>query len=158
MRLPDQVSVASRQTAPARLGLRLGSHLARQEALCVALEQLADSLPHRFDTYLGLSLARRVWPTLRRAHIFEERVIFPVLIAARGDLADTLDRLHGEHLEDEDQAADLHDAIIALVADRSRRDAERIGYMLRGLFIGLGRHLAFEREHLLPLLASDSAR
>ncbi|MBO0903834.1 hemerythrin domain-containing protein [Jiella sonneratiae] len=32
--------------------------------------------------------------------------------------------------------------------------AEVLGYMLRGFFEGLRRHIAFEEEHLLPLLAT----
>ncbi|NDW04440.1 hypothetical protein GTK09_08345 [Jiella sp. 40Bstr34] len=31
--------------------------------------------------------------------------------------------------------------------------AEALGYMLRGFFEGLRRHIAFEEEHLVPLLA-----
>lgn len=43
-------------------------------------------------------------------------------------------------------------------ADGSRAQsdplAEALGYMLRGFFEGLRRHIAFEEEHLVPLLAT----
>lgn len=31
-------------------------------------------------------------------------------------------------------------------------NAEAIGFMLRGFFEGLRRHIAFEREHVLPMI------
>ncbi len=49
----------------------------------------------------------------------------------------------------------------SLLADlRGHADpvAEALGYMLRGFFEGLRRHIAFEEEHLVPLLASLGAR
>ncbi|WAP67178.1 hemerythrin domain-containing protein [Jiella pelagia] len=36
--------------------------------------------------------------------------------------------------------------------------AEALGYMLRGFFEGLRRHIAFEEEHLVPLLVEIGAR
>ena len=136
----------------ASVGALFTLHLARQEELCAALEGLADDLPHRIDTHCGLMLARRLQPTLRRAHRFEETVVFPLVAARRMEICGTLACLRGEHLEDEDQAGEIADAITRLACDRSRREAETVGYMLRGFFIGLGRHLAFERDHLLPLV------
>lgn len=152
MRRPAPAPISASGIRSASVGALFGSHLARQEDLCAALEDLADSLPHQIDTHFGLVLARRLQPTLCRAHRFEETVVFPLLAAQRKGLSGTLARLHGEHLEDEDQAGELSDAIASLIRDRSRRKTETVSYMLRGFFIGLGRHLAFEREHLLPLV------
>ena len=128
------------------------SHLVWQEDLCTALEALADSLPARFDTHSAKVLVSGLHPTLFQAHRFEEEVAFPILLARHIDLAITLDRLRGEHIEDQDRAIELQEAVADLVQDRSRRNAEVVGYMLRCLFSGLRRHLALEREHLLPRL------
>jgi hypothetical protein len=139
---------------PVDVAALFDSHLSGQEELCAALEALADSLPGRLDTHSGVLLGCALHPALRRAHRDEEEVVFPLLLARHARLAGTLDRLRGEHLEDEDMAHELREAIAGLVRDRSRRDAELVGYMLRGFFRGLRRHLALEREHLLPLLAN----
>jgi hypothetical protein len=138
--------------APRSVQASLAFHLARQEALCAALELLADSLPHRIDTHGGLLLARGIRPTLHRAHRFEETVVHPLLMSHHTRLAGTLARLRGEHVEDADRGQEIREAVAVIVRDSSRRDAEMIGYMLRGFFSGLRRHLAFERDHLLPLL------
>lgn len=52
---------------PSGVGASFAFHIERQEAMCKALEALADSLPHRLDTRLGLQLARGLYPILRRA-------------------------------------------------------------------------------------------
>ncbi len=144
------------------LAVRLAAVLDRQEGLCRAMEALADGLP-RPDTHAALRLTARLHPTLRRAHHVEERLVFPALAAARAELAPVLDRLRAEHREDEHHAADLHEAMRGFVAGRSGpgpggpAGAEEIGYMLRGLFVALGRHVAFERDCLLPLCAGARA-
>lgn len=142
----------------ARLIDRLTQHIRVQSALCDALENMADALPDRADAQKLLHLARSVHPTIKRAHDFEEEQLFPLLSTLpqeRGVLAETLDRLHYEHLEDEGFAAELFDEMIKFATGQSDRDPERLGYMLRGFFEGLRRHLAFEREHLLPILTQE---
>lgn len=126
--------------------------LAEQDALCRALEDLADSLPGRLDTHGAVLLLGRLGPLLRRCHHLEEEVIFPALRAARRDLGPVLDRLSAEHLEDEAQAGELEEAVVALAARWPAADAERLGYMLRGLFTALRRHVAHDRDRIRPLL------
>jgi hypothetical protein len=128
------------------------AHLSRLEELCAALEALADSLPARFDSRSGLLLVRGLHPALRRAHRFEEGVVFPTLLARDIRLAAVFDRLRGEHVEDEDRASELREAVADLARAPSRRDADVVGYMLRGFFSGLRRHLALDRDLLLPRL------
>ncbi len=41
---------------------------------------------------------------------------------------------------------------MAFAADRDAVDVEKLGYMLRGFFTGVRRHLAFEREYILPII------
>lgn len=146
---------AELRVGPPSLAAVFEAHLVRQEEICAALEALADSLPHRFDTRAGLVLARGLGSTLRRAHRFEEEKVHPFLLSRHARLAVTLVRLRDEHIEDQDRANELQESVTGLVRDRARRDAEVVGYMLRGSFSGLGRHLAFEREHLLPLLTTE---
>ena len=77
-------------------------------------------------------------------------MIFPVLLAADRDLHGILDRLRNEHQEDEDHACDVRDTIRAFVTAGHWHGAENLGYMLRGLFVSLRRHLAFDRDYVLP--------
>ncbi|MFV0474554.1 MAG: hemerythrin domain-containing protein [Pikeienuella sp.] len=121
----------------------------RQFALCLALESLADSLPARMDTYEAIRLLEKLNATLRQIHRFEETMVFPVLMISARDLRETLERLRTEHLEDEDQAADIRDALETYVTHRGGAPDE-IGYMLRGLFTAMRRHLAFDRDQILP--------
>lgn len=133
---------------------QLEQHLAAQAGLCTALERLADALPDGVDYNEGLFIAKIIYPTVQRAHEFEEQVLFPLLERSvpAGSLATTLDRLHGEHWEDESYAEEICHSLHDYVAERSRDEAGKLGYMLRGFFEGLRRHLAFEREHILPIL------
>lgn len=135
----------------------LEHHLSVQANLCAALESVADSLPTEVRADDCLALGRSIYPIIHRSHRFEEEVLFPILTqwsARDPKLEATLDRLHGEHWEDEAFAEEVQHELVAFVADRSSENANRLGYMLRGFFSGLRRHLAFEREHILPLLQS----
>jgi hypothetical protein len=130
-------------------------NLAAQVELCGLLEALADALPDKIDVQSGLNLARTIYPTIRRIHVFEEETVFPFLFVVSGsaaDLAGSLERLRYEHMEDESLAEEIHDAITELVAGNRGSHASMLAYMLRGLFENLSRHVAFEREHLLPLV------
>ncbi len=130
---------------------RFEACIGRQLELCRTMEALADDLPSKVDTHAAMILVRQLYPTLRRCHLLEEAMIFPLLLISHRDVAPILDRLHNEHFEDEDHAADLRDAVEAFVARKATTDAEKVGYMLRGLFTSLRRHLAFDRDYLLPL-------
>ncbi len=126
-----------------RLERRFAAHLDAQAALCAALERAADALPRAGS---GLRLLDDPQPLLCRSHAFEERELHPCLVALETGIEPTLRRLRLEHMEDEAAAGELNEALARSV------DAERLGYMLRGVFRPLGRHLAYEREQLLPLL------
>ncbi|MEL6920111.1 MAG: hemerythrin domain-containing protein [Pseudomonadota bacterium] len=137
----------------------LNYHLDVQAGLCAALEKVADSLPHAVKPNDCLALARGIPAIIRRAHHFEEDVLFPFMRIHCDDLAvlnKTLDRLHGEHWEDESYAGELHLALTDFV-EGDQPNADKLAYMLRGFFEGLRRHVAFEREHLLPVLARVAA-
>lgn len=130
---------------------RFDAVLDRQLTLCHALEALADSLPDRIDTASAMELAEDACEILSDSHDLEENVVFPALLSADPQTEPVLKRLSAEHVEDEDLANDLRRALTGFGRGQPRNEAEQIGYMLRCLFTSLRRHVAFERDHLLPL-------
>lgn len=132
-------------------------HLTLQLDLCNRLEELADALPANIVAQECLLLARSIVPVLRRAHQFEENLLFPAIshaFATDASIAGTLARLRCEHWEDESFAGELRDGLIGFLKDPGRCNIDALAYMLRGFFEGLRRHVAFDREHILPLLAA----
>ena len=122
--------------------------------LCDALEKIADALPG-VDRLKCLGTANAIVPLLRNVHQYEETVIFPAYEAAvvRGNasLASTR-RLRAEHVEDECFAGEVTEILLAIGHGEPVENPEAIGFMLRGLFENLRRHIAFEREHVLPMI------
>ena len=123
--------------------------------LCDALEDFADCLPNQIDVQSCLALSRCVLPTIRNAQMMEETRLFPQLMQAFPDdmrLHASLDRLCQEHLEDDSFA----DEIACLLHDCGcmgrPANPESAGYMLRGFFASIRRHVAFEHECLIPLI------
>jgi len=120
--------------------------------LCDALEKIADGLPG-VDRLKCLGTANAIIPLLRDIHQYEETIIFPAYEAAiscgEANLASTR-RLRAEHVEDEGFAAEVTEVLLAIGHGRTIENAEAVGFMLRGFFEGLRRHIAFEREHVLP--------
>jgi len=130
-------------------------HHDEQIVLCERLEEVADELPALSDTQMCLSLARQIHPMIRAAHEYEEKTLFPLLMTTDkmdDTLKSTVERLRYEHWEDESFADEVADAMIRFVTDRASSNAETLAYMLRGFFEGLRRHIAFEREHIVPIL------
>ena len=135
--------------------LEFRQHHRLKMELCDALEELADSLPNQVDVQNCMALSRSVLPTIRHAQKLEETRLFPQLMQAYPDdhrLQASLDRLRQEHLEDDSFA----DEIACLLHDCGSTgrpcNAESAGYMLRGFFSSVRRHVAFEHECLLPLI------
>jgi hemerythrin-like domain-containing protein len=128
--------------------------------MCERLEGLADSLPDNVGNQECLLLARSIYSEVKRSHEFEENALFPEARACDPDnltLASTLERLRYEHWEDESFAEELTEALTSFVTEPHKRNPEKLAYMLRGFFEGMRRHIAFEREHLIPLLLNLSA-
>lgn len=125
-------------------------------ALCDRLEAIADSLPNELDRRECLLAARALGPRFARVHRFEEEQIFPVFAShfgQAGEARGTIDRLTNEHFEDEGYAAELREALRAAARRRRAENPEALGFMLRGFFGALRRHIAFERDHVFALLA-----
>ena len=137
---------------------QLKVHHKNQLELCDRLENLADSLPKNFDKQECLFIARALYPTIKAAHQFEEQTLFPLLNPGKGhdeNVSRSIERLQFEHWEDESFAEELSSTLRQLVSQPDATNIEKLSYMLRGFFEGLRRHIAFEAEHILPILRSQ---
>lgn len=124
---------------------------AEQLALCRELEDIADSLPSAVNRQKCIFAAQALGPLIKMAHTYEENVFFPWLETRSlpgEDLDTTLTRLKFEHFEDECYAEELVDTLLRL-GRGDQVNMEATGYMLRGFFEALRRHIAFERDHLM---------
>lgn len=122
-------------------------------ALCDALEAIADTLPSRVDRFECLRVGAQLAPTMRRSHQFEESRIFPLFaISASPARSVSIARLKAEHVADECAAADVSEELLRIGHGGEIANPEALGFMLRALFEALRRHIAFEREHVMPLL------
>lgn len=127
-------------------------HLKTQLALCDALEEIADDLPTNVDHQACLHIAKNIFPIIKRAHEFEETKLFPMLSNSnyQVDPKAILDRLHSEHWEDENYALELQEALVEFATNSPTSNPEALGYMLRGFFASLRRHIAAEKEFFSP--------
>lgn len=121
-------------------------------ALCAEIEAIADALPRGPDHSACLRLADRLVPMLRQAHRYEEDVLFPAFEAGIANPAaeTSIRRLKKEHVEDQCGAQDISEALMAIGHGAPIANPEAFGFMLRAFFETLRRHIAFEREHILP--------
>nr|WP_312891188.1 hypothetical protein [Mesorhizobium silamurunense] len=67
------------------------------------------------------------------------------LTSAEANLASTR-RLRAEHVEDQCFGDEVAETLVAIGHGDPIEPAEVVGFMLRGFFEGLRRHIAFERE------------
>ncbi len=126
-----------------------------QTMLCDLLEQIADSIPGDVDRGLCAKLASELGPVLKTVHRFEENALFPLVETGRADkaqIAATVERLKHEHFDDECFAEELAEALRDLSRTAEPENPDALGYMLRGFFEAMRRHVAFEREHLRQLV------
>lgn len=124
-------------------------------ALCAHLEEIADALPDAVDRQESLILSRALGPMVHRIQEFEESRVFPVLLAwqaIRPEMTDTIDRLKIEHQLDSCYAEDIQDMLRGLGEGRPRLAPDTAGFMLRGFFEAVRRHVAFEQKFVVPLL------
>ncbi len=130
-------------------------HCNRQLELCEKLEDIADSLPRNLDIQHCLHVAKTLYPAVKSAHDFEEEHVFPALNDLRQQdaaLDASIERLRYEHWEDESYSQELSEVLLDWTKGEKSRGPEATGYMLRGFFEGLRRHIAFECEHIAPML------
>ncbi|MBB4120778.1 hemerythrin domain-containing protein [Martelella radicis] len=115
--------------------------------LCDALEAVADSLPANVNRGECRTLSEELVPALKKAQELEEMQVFPAIRRATGGraAAEALDRLSYEHFEDLCFAEEVTD-VLRRLSSGDVVNTEAVGYMLRGLFGALRRHLSFEQE------------
>lgn len=130
-----------------------------QLTLCEALEEIADSLPANVNRQKCIYAAKSLVPLVNGVHRYEEEALFPLLErkgAGDREMTDAIARLKFEHVEDECFAEELTDTLTRLGSGDGSVNAEAAGYMLRGFFESIRRHIAFEQQFMLrgPGLAS----
>ena len=129
-------------------------------ALCDRLEEIADSLPENVDRHICATTARTIDPVLKKAHQFEEVQLYPALLAnsdGRSEFANIVEKLLDEHHEDLCFGEEVRDVLYALASDTPVQSADATGYMLRGFFGNLRRHMAFEAELAKALHHAETA-
>jgi iron-sulfur cluster repair protein YtfE (RIC family) len=151
----QHLPTAEHSSAGSALAKTYRAFLAEKNCFCEKLEALADLLPDKVDPQDCLLIAQNTLPLMLRAHTFEEQVVFPYL-DRDPNLPDSarqsLEQLKFEHMGDEDYANDICVALRDFVMNRNRANPEALSWMLRGFFLGLRRHVAFEKALLLPLM------
>jgi hemerythrin-like domain-containing protein len=138
-------------SGPFMARIDIGRTHAANLQLCGMLESIADQLPGEVDRLQCLALASSMLVLLRECHRFEEEVVFPAFARAVGSQA-VVSRLQAEHVEDYCAAEDLSEILLSLSRGQPIGNPEAFGYMLRALFESMRRHIAFERDHVLPRL------
>ncbi len=121
--------------------------------LCDKLEEIADSLPNNVDRNTCACAALALRYRVGVHHAVEENALFPLLITRVGnDMAflRTLLRLQDEHRTDEGHCDEAVELLTSLSKGDQPENAEAAGYLLRGLFECMRRHIAFEEDHILP--------
>ncbi len=129
------------------------AHLEKLQ-LCEKLEEIADTLPAHIDRLKCLWVANALVPLLRSAHSYEEAVVFPAYesVSGQAEKSVSTERLRIEHAEDECFADEVTEILLAIGHGEAVENPEAFGFMLRGLFETLRRHIAFESEHVLPTI------
>ncbi len=137
------------------LRLLLTENLAVLERVCRGLETVADELPEHVDIARCNEIAASLYVTVKSAHDFEENKLFPRLLEQSDhaeQLAGILERLRFEHWEDQSYANEVQEALLSFAKAPQRHNTESLSWMLRGFFESVRRHLAFERDYVLPLI------
>lgn len=135
------------------------AHQHQMETLCNRLELIADLLPDQADPTLCKFTSDGMVKTLSDAQAFEEKELFPALEAIgllKADMAKIIEQLRDEHYEDLCFAEEVSENLRAIIDGHPTQSANATGYMLRGFFEKLRRHMAYER-HLTAALRQKKA-
>lgn len=140
-------------------------HVWKRE-LCDALELIADGLPHTTNASLCRVAISVLTTALPQHSALEEQHLFPLLRckSAMGlDFERVLRELEQEHASDDPFAHEIVEELEELAQGKTPRNSEMLGYMLRGFFVPLRRHVGWEDVTILPLArrvlsAEDKAR
>ena len=157
MSASSQMTVGSEDTALQDAVAAMRRAHAAKLVLCHRLEAIADSLPG-LDRRECLLAARALGPQMVKIHRFEEQRVYPYFAARllhSAETRKTIARLKNEHFEDEGYAAELRDTLRATARRGRPENPETLGFMLRGFFGALRRHIAFEHDHVIAQLTLE---
>ena len=121
----------------------------RQVALCHELERIADSLPERVDQRACRAVADALPATMANVHATEERLLFPQILAkSRHGHQDLIEKLRLQQIADMCSAEEVQQELLLLAAGQQSLAPEAMGYLLRGFFDGVRRHVLHSKELL----------
>lgn len=125
--------------------------------LCRNLEEVAGSLPFEIDEKLCRDVSEKVVPLLAKTQDFEEQVLFPDLDRNAGSCftAMMIERLKNEHRCDRLAAVEISLTLKAMLDGHCGLSFETLGYMLRGFFECVRRHVAAEKEMIDQLIENE---
>lgn len=126
----------------------------RQDRLCRLLEEIADALPGPVNQQLASSTVPALRTLVTRHIAIQKHILFPMLrrrVRDGGMLDPLIDRIALDNASDELLAHDVADLLEAAISEGQPEKPGMLAYMLRGLFEGRRRHIAWERISLLPL-------
>ena len=132
------ISLAERSAAR-RVAQRYEEH-SRLGALCDLLEAIADDLPRPCSRYCSRAVAE-LETAVPQHHAFEAKVLSDLLATDHRNL---LDRILGQHAEDEGLAFELAMALEPIGAGAPVEQPETLGYMLRCFFNNCRRSMLVE--------------
>lgn len=121
--------------------------------LCDALELIADGLPNSSQPDLCRSVVHVLRVGLPQHVALEEQLLFPALRRSPQfgvDCERVLRALEQEHESDDPFAHEIAEELEQLAGGDKPRNSEMLGYMLRGFFIPLRRHINWENVTILP--------
>jgi hemerythrin-like domain-containing protein len=127
---------------------------AHMMVLCDMLETIADEISDNMKPSTVVMAARSLRHELPRLHRHEEQLLFP-LLAKRAlpedDIEEILDGFRQENAMDEGYAEEVLTILDRLALGQGLENLEMAGYLLRGFFESLRRHLRWENIVILKL-------
>ena len=133
---------------------RIEDEQAHMMALCDMLETIADEIPDNLNPSTFVMAARSLRHELPRLHRHEEQLLFPMLAKRawpEDNIDEILDGFRQENAMDEGYAEEVLTVLDRLSLGRGLENLEMAGYLLRGFFESLRRHLRWENIILLKL-------
>ena len=143
--------IEGRESAPAGCLTAMRLYHDLLLSMCDRLEFIADTLPVPVNITECQVVTQDLLPSMTASHQFEEdRFFMDARLVLKGGCAldDTIARLCEEHREDQFFVEEICEEIRGLILGGGQKNAEAMGYMLRGFFGQMRRHIAFERDFL----------
>jgi hemerythrin-like domain-containing protein len=120
---------------------------------CAALETVADKLPDEADLELAQSAAEVLLRNQPGHHEDEFAGLFPLLrrnVGREHTLSRILDQLEVHRTQDIDILTEIAEVLQIDISNKRPHNPGMLGYMLRSYFTNERRHIAWERQFILP--------